>query len=109
MHWCDRASAWCSARDLPSTIRLAPLVAAAIACGDVTYSPLERFPHDIALGFVEGTDRPPAKNLWRRVLEGCELRTPTALPIEYAKPPRSLVQLLVHGRPIENFDGGYGR
>jgi hypothetical protein len=57
-------------------IRLQNFLAAVIAHGDIAFSDLSRYPHDLAVGLRIGTGR-PASDQWRQILDGkAALRAP---------------------------------
>jgi hypothetical protein len=47
--WKDQCTIWCRSHNLTGPYSVQEFVAAAVACG-VKYSPLENFPHDLAIG-----------------------------------------------------------
>jgi len=78
--WLDGATDWLRRNGYQADLRLAALIAAAVASG-VPYSPLDRFPYDIELGLqVGGVSRP--SSAWRAVLaNGVPAPTPLNRPL----------------------------
>jgi len=83
--WLDGATDWLRRNGYQADLRLAALIAAAVAAG-VPHSPLHRFPHDIELGLqVGGVSRP--SSAWRDVLaNGVPAPQPLNRPFVVAEP-----------------------
>jgi hypothetical protein len=76
--WIDRSADALQRMGLGTDQSLCSLTAAALAHGDVAYSPLDRFPHDLEFGFGNYHGA-PAGDAWREVLAPRRLRAPTPL------------------------------
>lgn len=57
----------------------AALTAAVVACGDILYAPLDRFPFDLGFGLVAYGGGRPSTGKWREVLITGHLPEPTPL------------------------------
>lgn len=76
-HWLDQGRDWLRSQAHDARMSLRDLVAAAVASG-VAYSPLVRFPFDVALGLARG-DVSRASNKWREVLAAGQVPRPLPL------------------------------
>ena len=77
-YWIDGARVWLRARNLDERMTAAPLMAAAIAHGDIAWS------SDRSLGLAEGVGK-PCTNRWHGVLQTGEMLPP--VPVPNAAPP----------------------
>jgi hypothetical protein len=64
--WKDQCTIWCRSHNLTAPYSVREFVAAAVACG-VKYSPLENFPHDLAIGVAHYGRI--VRGEWRAVLQ----------------------------------------
>jgi hypothetical protein len=77
----------------------AALVAAIVACGDIPYAPLDRFPFDLGFGLVAHGGGCPSTDRWHDVLVTGRLLEPTPLDRPaVVQSPASVQQLAVGWR-----------
>jgi hypothetical protein len=76
------------------------LTAAVVACGDILYAPLDRFPFDLGFGLVAYGGGRPTTDRWREVLVTGHLLEPTPLdrPSVVQSPARVQQLALNHRR-----------
>ncbi len=72
----------------------AAIVAAIVACGDIPYAPLDRFPFDLGFGLVAYGGGRPSSDKWREVLTTGRLLEPTPLDRPTVVPSPARVQQL---------------
>jgi hypothetical protein len=79
--WTEDCRIWQQQHRVAQGVFVGPtaLVAAIVACGDIPYAPLDRFPFDLGFGLVAYGGGRPSSGKWREVLvTGCPLE-PTPL------------------------------
>jgi hypothetical protein len=76
----------------------AAIVVAIVACGDIPYAPLDRFPFDLGFGLVAYGGGRQSTDQWRHVLQSGALLAPMQSPYPVAiKSPARVQQLQLTG------------
>jgi hypothetical protein len=94
--WTDDCRNWQQQHRVAQGVSVSPaaLVAAIVACNDILFSPLDRFPFDLGFGLVAFGGGRPSTDRWREVLTTGRLLEPTPLDRPTVVPSPARVQQL---------------